>query len=92
MINRGFADATSIRASLDLPSGFRAIVTPEDVDSDTALTSYNGIVKAGQTFTLYFRVEITEDAQIDREYNGELRIRYFKVAEQEDEEYEINNA
>jgi hypothetical protein len=84
--NRGFADATSISGSLDLPSGFRALVTPEDIDSDTALASYNGIVEAGQTFTLYFRVEITEDAQVDREYTGELRIRYFKVAEQEDEE------
>ena len=37
--NQGFADATSISGSLDLPSGFRAIVTPEDVDSDTALAS-----------------------------------------------------
>src|SRR5688572_3344241 len=84
--NQGFADATSISGSLDLPSGFRAIVTPEDVDSDTALASYNGIVKSGQTFTLYFRVEITEESQVGREYEGELRIRYFKVAEQEDED------
>jgi hypothetical protein len=84
--NRGFVDATSISGSLDLSSGFRAIVTPEDVDSDTALASYNGIVKAGQTFTLYFRVEITEESQVGREYEGELKIRYFKVAEQEDED------
>ena len=84
--NRGFADATSISGSLDLPSGFRALVTPEDVDSDTALTSYNGIVNAGQTFTLYFRVEITADSQVGREYTGELQIRYFKVEEQEDED------
>ncbi|MFL6492351.1 MAG: hypothetical protein ACJ70O_04545 [Nitrososphaera sp.] len=84
--NRGFADATSISGSLDLPSGFRALVTPEDVDSDTALASYNGIVKAGQTFTLYFRVEITADPQVGREYTGELKIRYFKVDEQEDED------
>src|SRR5829696_8502656 len=84
--NRGFADATSISGSLDLPSGFRALVTPEDVDSDTALASYNGIVKAGQTFTLYFRVEIAADSQVGREYTGELKIRYFKVDEQEDED------
>src|SRR5215204_1144025 len=84
--NRGFADATSISGSLDLPSGFRALVTPEDVDSDTALASYNGIVKAGQTFTLYFRMEITADSQVGREYTGELKIRYFKVDEQEDED------
>jgi hypothetical protein len=84
--NRGFADAMSISGSLDLPSGFRALVTPEDVDSDTALASYNGIVKAGQTFTLYFRMEITADSQVGREYTGELKIRYFKVDEQEDED------
>jgi hypothetical protein len=86
--NRGFADATSISGSLDLPSGFRALVTPEDVDSDTALASYNGVVVAGQTFTLYFRVEITAESQVDREYMGDLKIRYFKVAEQEDEDTE----
>src|SRR5215213_5674498 len=84
--NRGFADAMSISGSLDLPSGFRALVTPEDVDSDTALASYNGVVAAGQTFTLYFRVEITAESQVDREYTGDLKIRYFKVAEQEDED------
>src|SRR5215213_7147744 len=84
--NKGFADATSISGSLDLPSSFRALVTPEDVDSDTALASYNGVVAAGQTFTLYFRVEITAQSQVDREYTGDLKIRYFKVAEQEDED------
>src|ERR671911_126018 len=84
--NRGFADATSISGSLDLPSGFRAIVTPEDIDSDTALASYNGLVNAGQTFTLYFRVEITQESEVGREYTGELKIRYFKVDEQEEED------
>jgi hypothetical protein len=84
--NLGFADATSISGSLDLPSGFRALVTPENVDSDTALSSYNGIVNAGQTFTLYFRIEITEESQVGREYAGELKIRYFNVAEQEEED------
>ena len=84
--NVGFADATSISGSLDLPSGFRALVTPEDVDSDTVLSSYNGIVNAGQTFTLYFRIEIIEESQVGREYTGELKLRYFNVAEQEDED------
>jgi hypothetical protein len=84
--NVGFSDATSISGSLDLPSGFRAVVTPEDVDSDTALASYNGIVNAGQTFTLYFRVIITEESQVGREYTGKLKLRYFNVAEQEDED------
>ena len=84
--NLGFADATSISGSLDLPSGFRAVVTPENVDSDTALASYNGIVNAGQTFTLYFRVQVTAETQVGKEYTGDLRIRYFKVDEQEEED------
>ena len=84
--NLGFADATSISGSLDLPSGFKAIVTPENVDSDTALASYNGIVNAGQTFTLYFRVLVTPETQVGKEYTGELKIRYFRVDEQEEED------
>ncbi|HEX7032855.1 MAG TPA: hypothetical protein VF172_07640 [Nitrososphaera sp.] len=82
--NKGSADATSISASLDFPSGFNALVTPEDVDSDTALASYNGVVAAGRTITLYFRVEITDDAEVDREYEGDLRIRYVVVGQPED--------
>jgi hypothetical protein len=82
--NRGSANATSISASLDFPSGFNALVTPEDVDSDTALASYNGVVEAGQTITLYFRVEITDDAEVDNEYEGDLRIRYVVVSQPED--------
>src|SRR5690606_26953039 len=84
LINRGSADATSIRASLDFPSGFNALVTPDDVDSDTVLTSYNGVVEAGRTITLYFRVEITDDAEVDKEYEGDLRIRYVVVGQPED--------
>ena len=84
--NLGFADATSISGSLDLPSGFKAIVTPENVDSDTTLASYNGIVNAGQTFTLYFRVLVTAETQVGKEYTGELKIRYFRVDEQTEED------
>ena len=84
--NVGFADATSISGSLDLPSGFKAIITPENVDSDTTLASYNGIVNSGQTFTLYFRILVTAETQVGKEYAGELKIRYFRVDEQEDED------
>ena len=37
LINRGFSDVTSIRASLDFPSGFKALVTPKNTESDTAM-------------------------------------------------------
>src|SRR3712207_8718351 len=55
-------------------------------DSDTSLASYNGIVNAGQTFTLYFRVLVTTETQVGKEYSGELKIRYFRVDEQEEED------
>ncbi|MFL6502075.1 MAG: hypothetical protein ACJ70W_00915, partial [Nitrososphaera sp.] len=84
--NVGFADVTSISGSLDLPSGFKAIITPENVDSDTSLASYNGIVNAGQTFTLYFRVQVTAETQTGKEYSGDLKLRYFRVDEQAEED------
>ncbi|MGE5822435.1 MAG: hypothetical protein ACM31M_07620, partial [Nitrososphaerota archaeon] len=40
LINRGFSDVTSIRASLDFPSGFTVNVSPKNIDNDTALASY----------------------------------------------------
>ena len=85
LINRGFSDVTSIRASLDFPSGFTANVFPKNIDNDTALASYNGLVDAGQTFTLYFPVTISKDTQVGKEYTGSLNIDYFNVAEKDEE-------
>lgn len=85
LINRGFSDVTSIRASLDFPSGFTANVPPRNIDNDTALASYNGLVDAGQTFTLYFPVTISKDTQVGKEYTGSLNIDYFNVAEKDEE-------
>ena len=72
LINRGFSDVTSIRASLDFPAGFSSNVTPKNIDNDTSLASYNGLVEAGQTFTLYFPVNISKDTQVGKEYTGSL--------------------
>jgi LEA14-like dessication related protein len=87
LINQGFSDITGITGSLKLPSGFEPIITPKrssipGADSQTALTSYDGIVSAGQTFTLYFAVNVSKDAQVGRQYLGDLKIGYFDVTEQ----------
>ena len=37
LINRGFSDVTSIRASLDFPTGFSSNVTPKNIDNNTSL-------------------------------------------------------
>ena len=86
LINRGFSDVTSIRATLDLPSGFKALLTPKNIDSDTAISTYNGIVNAGKTFPLYFPVNVTEHTQVGKEYTGSLNIKYFNVAEKDEED------
>ena len=85
LINRGFSDVTSIRASLDFPTGFSSNVTPRNIDNDTSLASYNGLVEAGQTFTLYFPVNISKDTQTGKEYTASLNIDYFNIAEKDEE-------
>ena len=85
LINRGFSDVTSIRASLDFPAGFSFNVTPKNIDNDTSLASYNGLVEAGQTFTLYFPVNISKDTQVGKEYTASLNIDYFNIAEKDEE-------
>jgi hypothetical protein len=85
LINRGFSDVTSIRASLDFPAGFSSNITPKNIDNDTSLASYNGLVKAGQTFTLYFPVNISKDTQVGKEYGASLNIDYFNIAEKDEE-------
>ncbi|HEY7778070.1 MAG TPA: hypothetical protein VIA09_05980, partial [Nitrososphaeraceae archaeon] len=85
LINRGFSDVTSIRASLDFPSGFSSNVTPKNIDNDTSLASYNGLVEAGQTFTLYFPVNISKDTLVGKEYTASMNIDYFNIAEKDEE-------
>jgi hypothetical protein len=86
LVNRGFSDVTSIRATLDFPSGFRALLTPKNIDSDTAISTFNGIVNAGKTFPLYFPVNVTKETQVGKEYAGSLNIKYFNVAEKDEED------
>jgi hypothetical protein len=85
LINRGFSDVTSIRASLDFPTGFSSNVTPKNIDNDTSIASYDGLVEAGQTFTLYFPVNISKDTQVGKEYTASLNIDYFNIAEKDEE-------
>lgn len=91
IMNEGFSDITSIKGSFDFPTGFKALVTPDNVDSDTALSSYDGIIKAGNTFTLYFPVSILKNTQVGKEYEGNLKIKYFKLTEQNKKNFRTAN-
>ncbi|HET6591041.1 MAG TPA: hypothetical protein VFG45_12860 [Candidatus Nitrosocosmicus sp.] len=91
VINQGFSDISGVKGYFDFPKGFKALVTPDNVDSDTAISSYNGVVKAGQSFVLYFPVNISSNTQIGKEYHGELKIKYFKLTEQSKKDFRTAN-
>ncbi|MDQ3903818.1 MAG: hypothetical protein M3247_09300 [Thermoproteota archaeon] len=92
LVNRGFSDISGVTGSLQLPSEFQPIINPRrssipGVASNAALTTYNGIVSAGQTFTLYFAVNVSKDAQVGEQYLGDLKIGYFDVSEQNSKDF-----
>ncbi|MDQ6865491.1 MAG: hypothetical protein M3044_16905, partial [Thermoproteota archaeon] len=81
LINEGFSAITGITSSLQLPPGFAPLITPKSSsipgsDSQTALSSYDGVVEPGRAFTLYFGVKILGNAQVDKQYNPQLKLGY----------------
>ena len=91
IVNQGFSDISGVKGYFDFPNGFKALVTPDNVDSDTAISTYNGVVKAGQSFVLYFPVNILQNTQVGKEYQGDLKIKYFKLTEQSKKDFRTAN-
>ncbi|HEY6949222.1 MAG TPA: hypothetical protein VI146_01325, partial [Nitrososphaeraceae archaeon] len=89
LVNRGFVELTSITASLDLPPGFESVISPQQAGSNIALSSYDGQVDPGQTFVLYFPVKILQNAELAKEYNADLTVRYFKATDEQKGKSEI---
>ena len=90
---KGFADITGVTGSLELPSGFQDIISPVNnnnnnggsdgnSNSKTVLSSYNRSVKAGQTFVLYFPINVLSSAQVGKEYSGSLKLHFFKLEQE----------
>jgi hypothetical protein len=83
LINRGAANITGVTGSLDLPSGFKPLIDPKKshvpgAHSDTALGSYDGVIRAGETFTLYFAINVLDNANLGK-HSADLKIGYFKL-------------
>ncbi len=91
IINQGFSDISGVKGFFEFPNGFKALVTPDNLDSDTAISTYNGVVRAGQSFVLYFPVNILENTQVGKEYQGDLKIKYFKLTEQTKKDFRTAN-
>jgi hypothetical protein len=95
---KGFADITGVTGSLELPSGFQDIISPVNNnnnnggsdgnsnslngESNIVLSSYNRSVKAGQTFVLYFPINVLSSAQVGKEYSGSLKLHFFKLEQE----------
>jgi hypothetical protein len=77
MVNRGFSDITGVTTRLTLPSGFR----PGDGGTGSTVdASYNKLVSAGDTFTVFFGIDITRQAKV-APYPAMLDVSYNKVLE-----------
>ncbi|MDQ3807317.1 MAG: hypothetical protein M3298_04025, partial [Thermoproteota archaeon] len=100
--NTAFSDITGIIGYLALPEGFTTTTTPTPqmansangsapgnaTSSHTAIASLSNVVRAGQTYTLYFKVNVLETAKKGF-HEAMLRINYFKVPEPQPGTYRI---
>jgi hypothetical protein len=95
--NTAFSDITGIIGYLELPEGFAATTTTASATNDTSvnttssqtsIASLSNAVRAGQTYTLYFKVNVLETAQKGF-HEALLRINYFKVPEPEPGTYRV---
>lgn len=81
LVNRGRTDITGVTGYLTLPPGFRAIEGENNVTSPSiAVASYDSIVKAGDSFTMYFAVDVLPQATVGA-YSSDLRLSYSKILE-----------
>ena len=87
LVNKARSDITAVKGYLSLPPGFNAIgLIPHDIRNNTSdslqysVDSYNSIVKSGDTFTLYFDMNVLRNAGVGW-YNASLGLIYSKVLE-----------
>jgi hypothetical protein len=81
LVNKGRSDITGLTAYLTLPSGFKSIKGENLVTlPNVAVSSYDSIVKPGESFTLNFIVDVLENARVGA-YSGSLHLSYSKVLE-----------
>lgn len=80
-VNRGRTDITGVTGYLTLPPGFKAIEGENNVTSpNIAVASHDSIVKAGDTFTMYFTMDVLPQAKVGS-YMGDLTLSYSKILE-----------
>lgn len=81
LVNTGRSDITGLKGFLDLPPEFRSIKGENNVTSEnTSVASYNAVVKPGESFPLFFTVNVLKNATVGS-YLSNLNLLYSKVQE-----------
>jgi hypothetical protein len=82
LVNKGRSEITALTGYLTLPSsGFNSIEGENLVNSSNiSVASHDSIVKPGETFTLYFTINVLNNAEVGA-YSGLLKLVYSKVLE-----------
>ena len=64
LVNTGRSDITGLKGFLDIPPEFRSIKGENNVTSENiSVASYNAVVKPGQSFPLFFTVDVLKNEQ-----------------------------
>ncbi|MDQ6723667.1 MAG: hypothetical protein M3Z01_05315 [Thermoproteota archaeon] len=79
LVNKGRSDITGVTGYLNLPSsgGFTPIAGKNNGTSQSMASAYS-IVKAGDTFVLYFDMNVLKQAKVDG-YSTSLNLKYAKI-------------
>jgi hypothetical protein len=77
LVNRGRSDITGVTGYLDLPVGFKPIAGKNNGTSQS-VGSFYSIVKAGNTFVLYFDMDVLKQAKVSG-YSTLLHLKYSKI-------------
>jgi len=87
LVNKARQDITGVKGILTLPEGFDAVASPTNqlgnnrlnlTSDNTSEASFRSVVKAGETFTLYFDINVLDDAKV-KQYATNLKLLYSKV-------------
>ena len=79
LVNKGRSDITGVTGYLNMPSsgGFTSIAGKNNGTSQSMASAYS-IVKAGDTFVLYFDMNVLKQAKVGG-YSTSLNLKYTKI-------------
>lgn len=81
IVNTGRTDITGLKGYLTLPNEFRSIPGQNGVNTtNVSVASYNAIVKPGESFPMYFSIDVLRNATVGP-YVSSLNLVYSQVQE-----------